>query len=73
MKCFLFDSWIVLQDNDTPLHDASVKGHTEVCCYLIKAGAGVDRVNNVSINHPIMTSKLSKYAGKLQEKDQEEN
>ena len=51
-----FDSWNVLQNNDTPLHKASWNGQTEVCRYLIKAGAGVDRVNSVSINYPVMTS-----------------
>ena len=72
VKCFLFDSWIVLQVNDTPLHEASREGHTEVCRYLISAGAGIDRLNGVSTNLPIMTSSQSKYAWELNERDQEE-
>ena len=50
VECFLFDSWNVLQYNYTPLHIASLNGHTELCRYLRSAGAGVDRVNQVSIN-----------------------
>ena len=38
----------VLQDGNTPLHDAAYNGHTEAVDYLIGIGVTVDITNIVS-------------------------
>ena len=46
-----------IQDNDTPLHWAAFYGHNDVADVLIKAGARIDAINNVSIiiKHAVIT------------------
>ena len=38
-----------LQENDTPLHWAAYKGYFDVADVLIKSGALLDAINNVSV------------------------
>ena len=38
-----------LQANDTPLHWAAYEGHFDVADVLIKSGALLDAINNVSV------------------------
>ena len=38
-----------MQNNDTPLHSAAFKGHKDVADVLIKFGASLDAINNVSV------------------------
>ena len=48
-----------MQDNDTALHYAAFYGHNEIANVLLKAGARVDAINNVSISiieHVVITS-----------------
>ena len=48
-----------MQDNDTALHYAAFYGHNEIANALLKAGARVDAINNVSISiieHVVITS-----------------
>jgi ankyrin repeat protein len=39
------------QEKDRPLHDAANIGHTEIVKMLLRAGAEIDAINQVSLRH----------------------
>ena len=56
--CFNTSTLVSLQDGDTPLHEASAKGHEAVVEVLLKAGAYHSIKNSVSMVQCILLSSL---------------